>query len=244
MCRISLLAVALLVGLSTVNGREWTDSTGQFHREAELTEYRVNEVVLKKQSGVSVVVPVERLSVADREYLGNFARETLNIDEPASGAEPAVYEDGPAESAGSNSKGRPNAAPVATLASYVEDEELAAPEDEAAAGTYAYKRIFSGCRSTFHLIHNGGTGAFWLRHHNGHCHHYLTNLKRVPPPPFALPGYVFYKVMDPPVAAHVTHIALLDQETPWCQRNPVWIQRPGSNYWHFFEWDYREVLHP
>lgn len=56
--------------------RKWTDNSGSFSVEAELVEQRDKEVVLKAADGTSMVVPLDRLSTADRDYLKSLSSPT------------------------------------------------------------------------------------------------------------------------------------------------------------------------
>ncbi|MGC3968641.1 MAG: SHD1 domain-containing protein [Pirellulales bacterium] len=73
--RPALAATALvLLGLYansmlTAAPRQWTDSTGAFSIRAELVEVSKGNVVLKKEDGTTVTVPVDRLSAVDKNYL-------------------------------------------------------------------------------------------------------------------------------------------------------------------------------
>src|SRR5690606_39068716 len=52
--------------------RQWTDSSGKFSVKAELVEVKDGQVHLKKaDDGGVIIVPVARLSDADRNYLAN-----------------------------------------------------------------------------------------------------------------------------------------------------------------------------
>jgi len=53
--------------------RTWTDVTGQFQTEAELLVVKRGKVYLRKPDGAVVAVPLERLSRADREHVGDVA---------------------------------------------------------------------------------------------------------------------------------------------------------------------------
>lgn len=59
----------------TQGTRTWTDSTGKFTVEAEFRGMIFGEVRLKKTSGEVISVPIERLSKADREWIGRQSRE-------------------------------------------------------------------------------------------------------------------------------------------------------------------------
>lgn len=65
------LAVILLsiADVPTLSARQWTDSTGMYHQEAELVEFDGHLVVLKKAKGQLVAVPLTSLSTADQQYL-------------------------------------------------------------------------------------------------------------------------------------------------------------------------------
>ena len=56
--------------------RKWTSKDGLYSTEAELVERDNAKVTLKKRSGETVTVPLERLSEADRRYLRGAAEET------------------------------------------------------------------------------------------------------------------------------------------------------------------------
>ena len=50
--------------------RTWTDSSGQFQIEAELVEVKEGQVTLKKADGSTVILPIDKLSEADRDFIG------------------------------------------------------------------------------------------------------------------------------------------------------------------------------
>jgi len=56
------------------NVRTWTDSTGKHKVEAEFVELKDGKVQLRKADGAMVRVPVERLSEADRAYIGTVQK--------------------------------------------------------------------------------------------------------------------------------------------------------------------------
>lgn len=51
--------------------RTWTDSSGQFQIEAELVEVKEGQVTLKKADGSTVILPIDKLSEADRDFIGH-----------------------------------------------------------------------------------------------------------------------------------------------------------------------------
>ncbi|HUT13784.1 MAG TPA: SHD1 domain-containing protein [Thermoguttaceae bacterium] len=66
---------------SPADVRTWTDATGQFTVEAELVEFRDGVVQLKRSDGRMISLPLNRLGVADQEYVGN-----LSAASPSSGS--------------------------------------------------------------------------------------------------------------------------------------------------------------
>jgi hypothetical protein len=65
-----LLAFSLLIGLAPlVEGRTWSDSTGNYRVEADMVAYNDSHVVLKKKNHQLVAVPIDKLSSEDRAYL-------------------------------------------------------------------------------------------------------------------------------------------------------------------------------
>jgi len=63
------ITITLLAGTSWGVERTWTDATGKFSVTAELVEVRGDKVVLQRQNGKQVTVPVAKLSVEDRQFL-------------------------------------------------------------------------------------------------------------------------------------------------------------------------------
>ena len=59
----------LLHSVSNAQTRQWSDATGAFQIEAELVTSRGGKVVLEKPNGKLVVVPIAKLSAADRKFL-------------------------------------------------------------------------------------------------------------------------------------------------------------------------------
>lgn len=51
--------------------RTWTDSSGQFQIEAELVEVKDGQVTLKKADGSTVILPIDKLSKADRDFVAD-----------------------------------------------------------------------------------------------------------------------------------------------------------------------------
>jgi hypothetical protein len=53
--------------------RLWTDATGRHTTEARLADFQEDKVHLLKKDGKAVAIPLDRLSKADREYVGRWA---------------------------------------------------------------------------------------------------------------------------------------------------------------------------
>ena len=67
-------AAAVLAGLSllfaaTASARQWASIDGKFTVEAELVEFANGTVKLKKENGKEITVPLQKLSLLDREFL-------------------------------------------------------------------------------------------------------------------------------------------------------------------------------
>lgn len=66
---IPMLILAFVSTLSADDNRVWKDSTGKFSVTAKLVESKNGTVVLQKENGETVRVPLEKLSAADKKYL-------------------------------------------------------------------------------------------------------------------------------------------------------------------------------
>lgn len=67
-------SAAVFVGLpflfvAAASAREWTSSDGKFTVEAELVEFANGMVRLKKDNGKEITVPLQKLSLLDREFV-------------------------------------------------------------------------------------------------------------------------------------------------------------------------------
>ena len=71
---ILFLTVLLFIPLAKAEPRRWQDASGQFAVLAELIEEREDAVVLRKNNGVVIEVPVLKLSDEDREYLQSLSQ--------------------------------------------------------------------------------------------------------------------------------------------------------------------------
>jgi hypothetical protein len=77
--RLVLLGVVLFAA-GTVLGREWSDSTGKFHVEAELQAVEGDTAVLAKADGSTLRVPLDRLSDCDSRFARTlFSRVSLEL---------------------------------------------------------------------------------------------------------------------------------------------------------------------
>lgn len=74
--RLWQLPMIILLLVTTTNGdaREWKDKSGKFSIEAELVKVDGDKVHLQKEDGKAVVVPLSKLSDADRKFLTDQAQ--------------------------------------------------------------------------------------------------------------------------------------------------------------------------
>lgn len=79
---LSLLALTFAVARSEAAARKWASASGQFSVEADLVEVRDGKVVLKKQNGKQITVPLDKLSAADRQYIASLAAKTPTDSAP------------------------------------------------------------------------------------------------------------------------------------------------------------------
>ncbi len=68
-----LLLVVVIVGLlaSSSLARQWSSRSGGFSVEAELVDVKDGNVILKKQDGSQISVPLNKLSLGDVQYIGD-----------------------------------------------------------------------------------------------------------------------------------------------------------------------------
>ena len=88
----SLLSVACLFSFTMLGAwlwadefRKWTDATGKFTISAKLIEEKDGKVLLKKQDGSEITLPVERLSAKDQKYLASQNASGLEKSKSTSG---------------------------------------------------------------------------------------------------------------------------------------------------------------
>lgn len=60
---------AALLAVAPADGRTWTDSTGYYRVEADLIAFNDTTVVLKKENGQLVALPIDKFSKDDQAYL-------------------------------------------------------------------------------------------------------------------------------------------------------------------------------
>jgi mono/diheme cytochrome c family protein len=76
------VALVLLLG-HAAPAREWSDATGMFTVEGELVAVRADKIILEKADGVVIGVPLEKLSVADREFVKSQSAPGHPAPQPA-----------------------------------------------------------------------------------------------------------------------------------------------------------------
>ena len=67
--RLQLPVILLCFMAASTHAREWTDSTGHYHVEADLIGSNEKTAILKKPNHQLVYVLIDKLSTADQEYL-------------------------------------------------------------------------------------------------------------------------------------------------------------------------------
>lgn len=191
------VVAALWFSISSLQGREWTDNTGQIRREAEFVKRDGSTVWFKDPDGRSRSAEFDRLSAADQAYIMERERPIANR---ANGTKPGLVAttlsyrraSGTADTADSPTKMTTLKAAAPTLMkltgwsgctpwycyrSYTSDiPHSSTPSQDTG------KRIYCGHKSTWHLVSQkigeiGGTGAYWLTDPNGYCRHYLALLR-------------------------------------------------------------------
>ena len=70
----AFFGLILLIAADGVLAREWSDASGKFKIQAELVAVRAGKAILEKPDGTILSVPVDKLSVADQEFLKAQAR--------------------------------------------------------------------------------------------------------------------------------------------------------------------------
>jgi hypothetical protein len=71
---IGAVAVCAALGwMVACEAREWADKSGTYKVEAELVEVRDGKVLLRKQDGKVISVPLDRLSDRDRQFVSEHS---------------------------------------------------------------------------------------------------------------------------------------------------------------------------
>lgn len=91
----SFVVFCLMLLACPAGAREWTDSSGTYRIEAELVAVRGTNVILEKVGGQIITIPLERLSVADRDYLRDLQAKPADTQSAATAAEMLSAADGP-----------------------------------------------------------------------------------------------------------------------------------------------------
>jgi hypothetical protein len=80
-----LASLAALAGSAAIAAETWTDNTGKYQVVGDFLALRDNVVYLRKENGVTIAVPMERLSAASQQ----MARQLATAPRTAPGAVPA-----------------------------------------------------------------------------------------------------------------------------------------------------------
>jgi len=70
---VTVLAWPVGAGASVSEMRTWTDTSGQFSVEAEFVKLAPSGAQLRRADGVLILVPLQRLSQSDRDYVARIA---------------------------------------------------------------------------------------------------------------------------------------------------------------------------
>jgi len=84
-----LLVGTLLMAVDSAAARQWVSRDGRFAVEAELLTVDGDEVVLRREEGAVIRVPLERLSLGDVKYVQE-ALQAAGLAPPAEGPTPAL----------------------------------------------------------------------------------------------------------------------------------------------------------
>ncbi len=189
-----VFAVAVCVPV-TLEARQWTDTTGDYRREAEYVDQSGGMVWLRAIDGKVYRVALEQLSRADQQYVASVASRT----EPAAATSvfrtlqlrTAPSQGAPSRSAPTEQRRTPQRlaaeASVARLTGWHCygghcHVKPCGPVHPCPSPPDKGKRIYAGHHSTFHLVcrHKNeicGTGAYKFVDKNGCCHEYLVLLR-------------------------------------------------------------------
>lgn len=199
--------VVTLLAPGSLPAREWTDVSGQHHREAEYLSQRDGQVWLSGAGGKTYKVTLDKLSDADRAYVESL--ETSASTMPTMGMQTVgtqaktlsfrmLRADVPQDAAGnapstSGDTADPAQATLTRLTGWhchssyyccptVDCCPHPCPPKPCPPVVDVGKRILKGWHSTFHLVTQdpklpGGTGAYKFRDPDGCCYTYLELLR-------------------------------------------------------------------
>ena len=135
---VGVLAITLAFTGQSV-GREWTDNTGRFHREADFVRWEDGNVWLTTANAKEIRVPFARLSTTDQNFI---KAEIGKVPKPT--ADPLLS---------------PWRASVFKLTEYQSDDAADRGIDHAAPPR---KYVYHSCGLTAHLVIDKGTINYWI----------------------------------------------------------------------------------
>jgi hypothetical protein len=176
--KLTLSILTLLVcTLQVAHARDWSDASGQYHREGTFLGFDGARVSLVAPDGKRISCRWDDLSAADQEYVSKTSAPGITTPQTPKQVDSPNHQ----LSAQSTIKD-----PVVERRTAQLIPAKLTSEHRVASATFsslrmeslpvAGKRIFSGCFGTFQLNGATGTGAYWLRDNNGVVHHYVTSL--------------------------------------------------------------------
>jgi formylglycine-generating enzyme required for sulfatase activity len=93
------ITIALLAGTAWGVERTWTDTTGKFSVTAELVEVRGDKVVLRREDGKQITVPLAKLSAEDQQFLTQRKEgDSSEAENPFNGRQSLPFAPAPPES--------------------------------------------------------------------------------------------------------------------------------------------------
>ena len=184
--------LALAVVTNVARAREWTDVSGKLRAEADLIGRAGNQVLFRDAMGHERQVDLTRLSLADRSYVlrrEQAADAGTRLSVKSLAVKSLGYRQSHQQTFDTTPRTNMAPPPLVKLTGwsgctpwYSYHPTTCCPVPHCPPHADTGKRIFSGRKSTWHLVTQtlgdvGGTGAYWLRDKNGCPHHYLALLK-------------------------------------------------------------------
>lgn len=241
--------LGILSSTAAAEARTWTDDTGRYQLDAEFIGIVGNKVRLQAPTGKTYSIALASLSPADRQVvlLREQAAQTLTSESQAIAQaagqptapgglppvdsmfkNPAPLELPPLGQSPASQAGQlPGGGPLPPGAEPGGQTDNAAAGQSQQSATNKDKRIFSGCRSTFHLDSRLGTGAYWLE-----GKHYLARLEFL----HTQGDYVYFTGSG---EGGIKYWAFFDVER--CGPSRVYAWSNNGNRWRLYDWDYREL---